>query len=101
MSRSPQNGGFHKCTGGSPFPPGVVLVASRAATVRPSILVVVCPCFAMVCLNVRLRQSGTIGARCGAGLTHHDRASSPGKYRFVRHIVMPLIPRNADRVWIV
>ena len=34
MSRSPQNGGFHRCTGGSCFPAGVALVASRAAIVR-------------------------------------------------------------------
>src|SRR5690348_17442932 len=47
MSRSPQNGGFHRCTGGGP-----VRVADLAASViasRP--LLPLCPAFAIVCLE--------------------------------------------------
>src|SRR5215813_6390293 len=47
MSRSPQNGGFHKCTGGKPvfavFPTAPAMASSPAARV--------CPSFAMVCLE--------------------------------------------------
>ena len=34
MSRSPQNGGFHRCTGGNPFPVALAFVATRAAAVQ-------------------------------------------------------------------
>src|SRR6266702_1621793 len=48
MSRSPQNGGFHKCTGGGPL--RAAAPAAPAMASRPRVLV--CPSFAMVCLEL-------------------------------------------------
>src|SRR6476620_6784104 len=98
MSRSPQNGGFHRCTGGSPLPAGVALAASLAATVSPSRpWVPVCPCFAIVCPECR-------------HLIWHDCCTyteicvpddlCPYYCGSSRHIVMPFIPRKADNVGI-
>src|SRR5215471_875244 len=47
MSRSPQNGGFHRCTGGRP----VFAVFPTAPAMASSPAVRVCPSFAMVCLE--------------------------------------------------
>src|SRR5215467_311289 len=47
MSRSPQNGGFHRCTGGRP----VFALFPTAPAMASSPAVRVCPSFAMVCLE--------------------------------------------------
>src|ERR1700758_5565460 len=99
MSRSPQNGGFHSCTGGSPFPPGVVFTAcfsaSIAAAVSPSrLLLLVRPCFAMFVLTLKRDWHDW----CKSSLRVLERVPAGGSHSSGRHIVMPLIPRNAANV---
>src|ERR1700712_2439495 len=95
MSRSPQNGGFHKCTGGSPFPAALAVAAWLAAAVSPSSPASpVCPWFAMVCPDSqRLHLARWVQA------SFVFRTSFSGESQgSTRHIVMPFIPRNADNV---
>src|ERR1700676_4554514 len=94
MSGSPQNGGFHRCTGGNPFAAGFLLAASLAAAVSPSSpCVLVCPCFALVCPEFdRLDLARLVHVTRPVSLP-----SSPAKnHRSGRHIVMPFIPRNPN-----
>src|SRR5215470_20201276 len=99
MSRSPQNGGFHRCTGGSPFPAGVVFTAvfaaSMTAAVNPSRLwLLVRPCFAMFVLTLKRDWHDL----CKSSLCVPKRVPTGGCHSSDRHIVMPLIPRNAANV---
>src|SRR4029078_10367119 len=101
MSRSPQNGGFHRCTGGKPRPAGFAFAALVAAAVRPSRPVLsrpeplrpwasrpgslVCPWFAIVCLKPSLARFGTIGApprdESETSFSPHRDAVHTPKYR--------------------
>src|ERR1700729_1990115 len=59
MSRSPQNGGFHRCTGGGPLGaalPIAPVIASSATAASP--VPGSCPSFAIVSRNNQLRPPG-------------------------------------------
>src|SRR5579864_4846749 len=110
ISRSPQKGGFHRCTGGKPFLCALVLAACCAAAVSPSRRWTgSCPCFAMVCREFqRLSVNAPLGAWVWHNWCKQAFIKRPYQYGFRlkyhgsgRHIVMPFIPRNADNVGIV
>src|SRR5436305_6968666 len=97
MSRSPQNGGFHRCTGGSPFLAPSVLAAVLAAAVRSSRpRSVPCPWFAMVCPEFVISHDGSFGT-IGAGLNCKSTLYVGARFHPAlvrcggRHFVMPYI----------